>query len=85
MIKTEKESSNYWYAYVLIGLLIGAVLGYYARQEGWLNNEAVGKLSKIRHTGTDASVCREECGAGRWTGWADNINGWSCSCGAGGI
>ena len=48
MIKIEEENKgNYWYVFLVIGLLLGAILGYYASQKGWLGSEAVGRRAEI--------------------------------------
>ena len=42
MNKTEEKRSN-WYVFLIIGILIGAVLGYYAATKGWLGENTVGR------------------------------------------
>jgi hypothetical protein len=43
MIKTEEKKGSYWYVFVIIGILIGAILGYYASEKGLLKGTVVGK------------------------------------------
>lgn len=39
----EKQKSNSWLMFLIIGMLIGSILGYYAASKGWLGQGAVGK------------------------------------------
>jgi len=43
VIKIEKEKGTNWYVFLVIGILIGAVLGYYASEKGLLIQDVVGK------------------------------------------
>jgi hypothetical protein len=43
VIKIKEQNSNYWYVFLIIGILIGAVLGYYSSEKGLLSGKSIGK------------------------------------------
>lgn len=45
MNKTEEKRSN-WYVFLIVGILIGAVLGYYVATKGWLGENTVGRAAR---------------------------------------
>ena len=39
----EKQKGTGWYVFLIVGLLLGAVLGYYASEKGLIKQKVVGK------------------------------------------
>ncbi|AJF63162.1 MAG: hypothetical protein QT11_C0001G1038 [archaeon GW2011_AR20] len=69
----NKEKSSYWYAWIIIGLIIGAIFGYYAAKESWFDGSAVGRVQK------GGAVCVSACRSLNPGG--DNYNGVDCNSG----